>query len=416
MEKMNYQEMVNPTCFTAQQTFFMLAAAGNQDAVEFISELDLKSNFLSQGEEKESLKDLSSKDINAIMTGMMLVVEARYNAVSRELMNSNYRSFLDIACGYTPRSIFCYREGIDYVGLDLPAVAETLASVQKKLFKDMKHPAYIAGDATNSASLMKAADNLEGELFISVEGLAAYLSKDELSQFLASVRAVLRKHGGALYSTDFGVDYDKIARLLMDDPSAMDRFIQIRNRSLNVSGVYDRGSGMDFPSLQRFAASQGFRLEFFPLYVEGEPLNMLKAIPQSTRESVYELLDDTGILKMTLDPDYQENESIKGATEIDNLKISYTIDNGVFTIAPSGRIDTLSAPALLELFDRNVTDNVSCVSIDAEKLDYISSAGLRVLMIMVKRLGKGSVVVRKASIAVKDIFETTGFDQIIEIE
>lgn len=53
---------------------------------------------------------------------------------------------------------------------------------------------------------------------------------------------------------------------------------------------------------------------------------------------------------------------------------------------------------------------------DAKGLEYISSAGLRVLMIAVKKLGQGSVAVLNASEAVKEIFEATGFDQMITIE
>ena len=81
----------------------------------------------------------------------------------------------------------------------------------------------------------------------------------------------------------------------------------------------------------------------------------------------------------------------------------------------NGRIDTISAPALLELFDKNY-DAVNSIVIHAEKMKYISSAGLRVLLMAMKKLGEGTVRVTGASSAVKDIFETTGFDQMIIVE
>ncbi|MBR2088100.1 MAG: STAS domain-containing protein [Oscillospiraceae bacterium] len=51
---------------------------------------------------------------------------------------------------------------------------------------------------------------------------------------------------------------------------------------------------------------------------------------------------------------------------------------------------------------------------DAKQLEYISSAGLRVLMMAVKKLGKVSVI--NTPQAVKEIFETTGFDQLMSVE
>ncbi|MBR1496540.1 MAG: STAS domain-containing protein [Oscillospiraceae bacterium] len=80
-----------------------------------------------------------------------------------------------------------------------------------------------------------------------------------------------------------------------------------------------------------------------------------------------------------------------------------------------GRVDTISAPALLEVFE-NHCGGIRRVKIDAEKLEYISSAGLRVLLMAVKKLGQGSVTVVNASESVKEIFETTGFDQMVRVE
>ena len=44
------------------------------------------------------------------------------------------------------------------------------------------HPAYVTGDVTNATSLKQAADLLQGELFISCEGLLTYLNTSELEQ------------------------------------------------------------------------------------------------------------------------------------------------------------------------------------------------------------------------------------------
>ena len=79
----------------------------------------------------------------------------------------------------------------------------------------------------------------------------------------------------------------------------------------------------------------------------------------------------------------------------------------------SGRIDTISAPTLLEILESNY-DGIREVTVDASTLEYISSAGLRVLIMAVKKVG--SVTVMNTSEAVKEIFTTTGFDQMIEVK
>ena len=82
----------------------------------------------------------------------------------------------------------------------------------------------------------------------------------------------------------------------------------------------------------------------------------------------------------------------------------------------AGSLDTAAAAeaekAMSPLNDVKGKD----IIIDCTDLEYISSAGLRVLLMAVKKLGNGSVTVINASEPVKEIFETTGFDQMIAVE
>ena len=59
--------------------------------------------------------------------------------------------------------------------------------------------------------------------------------------------------------------------------------------------------------------------------------------------------------------------------------------------------------------------DTASIMVDAGELEYISSAGLRVLLMAVKKLGTDSVTVCNTSDAVKEIFEATGFDQLITV-
>ena len=93
------------------------------------------------------------------------------------------------------------------------------------------------------------------------------------------------------------------------------------------------------------------------------------------------------------------------------------INNGTeLTLALSGRLDTTTAPQLeaeLEECLAGVTD----LFFDFAELEYISSAGLRVLLIAQKKMNKqGDMVIRNVSEMIQEIFEVTGFCDFLTIE
>ncbi len=86
------------------------------------------------------------------------------------------------------------------------------------------------------------------------------------------------------------------------------------------------------------------------------------------------------------------------------------------TIKLEGRLDTVTAPQLEEEL-KNSLDGVSELAFDLSSLDYISSAGLRVLLSAQKTMNKqGSMVVRGANDDLMEIFDVTGFVDILNIE
>ena len=83
-------------------------------------------------------------------------------------------------------------------------------------------------------------------------------------------------------------------------------------------------------------------------------------------------------------------------------------------LAPEGRLDTITAPGLLELYRKAESKGgYDDICIDMKELEYISSAGLRVLLIMRKALtDSNSFNLINMNDSVKEIIETTGFDTI----
>ena len=98
------------------------------------------------------------------------------------------------------------------------------------------------------------------------------------------------------------------------------------------------------------------------------------------------------------------------------MTINKQQNGSVLTIAVQGRLDTTTAPDL-EKEIKNGLDGVTELIMDFEKLDYISSAGLRVLLSAQKQMSKqGSMKVIHVNELVMEVFEVTGFTDILTIE
>ena len=96
------------------------------------------------------------------------------------------------------------------------------------------------------------------------------------------------------------------------------------------------------------------------------------------------------------------------------MTIHSNLNNGVLQIALEGRLDTTTAPEFESFLNRNF-DAARAVEIDCEKLTYISSAGLRVLLAAQKKT-KGNMKLTKVCELVMEVFEMTGFADILVIE
>ena len=98
------------------------------------------------------------------------------------------------------------------------------------------------------------------------------------------------------------------------------------------------------------------------------------------------------------------------------LNIHQTRNNKTLIIAPEGRLDTTTAPQLEQELKAS-SEGITELIFDFEKLNYISSAGLRVLLSAHKVMSKqGKMVIRNANDIVNEIFEVTGFSDILTIE
>ena len=98
------------------------------------------------------------------------------------------------------------------------------------------------------------------------------------------------------------------------------------------------------------------------------------------------------------------------------LNIEKKIEGSTMNVALSGRLDTTTAPQL-EAELKGSMDGVSSLVMDFEKLEYISSAGLRVLLSAQKIMNKqGEMKLIHVNDVINEIFDVTGFSDILNIE
>ena len=98
------------------------------------------------------------------------------------------------------------------------------------------------------------------------------------------------------------------------------------------------------------------------------------------------------------------------------LNIMKNANGNDLKVILEGRLDTTTAPQL-EAELGSALSGVTALKFDLAKLEYISSAGLRVLLSAQKTMNKqGTMVISGVSPEVKEIFDVTGFSDILTIE
>ena len=98
------------------------------------------------------------------------------------------------------------------------------------------------------------------------------------------------------------------------------------------------------------------------------------------------------------------------------MTINKQLDNKKLSIVLEGRLDTVTAPEL----EKELKDSINGISeliFDFTSLEYVSSAGLRVLLSAQKIMNKqGSMVIKNVNESVMEVFDVTGFVDLLTIE
>ena len=97
------------------------------------------------------------------------------------------------------------------------------------------------------------------------------------------------------------------------------------------------------------------------------------------------------------------------------MTISQQRENDSLILHLTGRLDTNTAPELEAALESS-RDGIKSLTLDMEGLEYLSSAGLRVLLAEQKRMNKqGSMIVKNVCPAIMEVFTLTGFVDVLDI-
>ena len=400
MDNRELQKLVNPVYTTAKGTVMMLLRGGDPDAQRLAAYLDLA----------KAKREVDHSPTPEFLNCYAVAQEARYGLYNEAALRSGKPIIVDLPCGYSPRGFRVVDRGLKYFGLDLPVVIDEMKPAAASVIQsdDM---VYAAVDATNYESLRGALGDVHGELCIVTEGLLGYFSESELVSMCRAVHRLLSEFGGCWITAD--VDIIEIytltfGELMKGDMTAFtarmnDIVANLSDTAFSQNSLFANGPD----GAKRFLREQGFhvRAESVSAY-----LPTLRTVTEDVAAALADAYGKMEIYTLTVD----ENAASTDAPARDlPFAVESELKDGVFTVSVQGRMDTITAPELLKRF-QEAGDGIESIHVDVSRMAYVSSAGLRVLLMMYKSLdNRDNFTMTGASPEVREILETTGFDQFL---
>ena len=401
---------VNPVFLTARSCLRISAKNGDAKAQKLLDVL----KFDSLHTDKEAKFPKEFENIQKqLMLGFSVIIEMRFEATENYFRHSGIHQLMDLPCGYTSRGLRLAGNDFRYYGFDLPAVIdEFLPAVTNFLStEDMQSIHYSSVDATNYDSLRNALKDAEGEILITTEGMLMYFTQQELEEVFRNIHKLLDEFGGRWITLDrlLAIKTDEIQKVILKNIPESSSEIVRKSFLANSLDIPDNIIFADDEAqTKKFISDMGFDLTLEPVkdYIP-ERLHSLEEFPEENQTAVRRILESMCYYVMT---PRKSGSLSANHSEGRKFTLKYGISGGTLNFTLSGRLDTISAPELLDVF--RSSHDIQSVELNMQDLDYISSAGLRVLLIMYKTMPAGGFKIRNIKPAVQDILDTTGFDSI----
>jgi anti-anti-sigma factor len=403
------QARTNPVFLTAKTAICLMADAGIPGADQIVSELKINSGGFGMTDPE-------------MMLGNELVVEAKYRTMCRRIEETGIPINIDLPCGYTPKAIHLTDKGLRFIGLDLPIVAQ---EVEPILLSLAAHPDRIqihGVDATNPESLVNALRGIGGPVCISTEGMMMYFTESEASSVISNIRSLLEKYGGCWITPDpeYMVQFFLTFQSVLGE-SAIQKLVASRDIATGQSDVINLTNSLiinpadikgSSETASAFLQKHGLKVERINLSANMPELAAYRKLTTEQITSFKEAMAKCYYWKITPDAD-QKRQFKEQKTQPFEMK--YAVMDDQFKVSLCGRMDTITAPELLTAWEAEKARHKICgIEIDCSYLQYASSAGLRILLMMYKSLEeKSRFRMIHVNNEVKEILEVTGFDQFL---
>ena len=413
-------EEANPVFNTAKMTLYQLAASGDEDSLRLVEKLGLTSDT-------QNSSTTTSDNVKLLIESLLM--DLRYHTIEKLAMAEGDFTEIDLPCGYLPKALRYVRAGHKFIGLDLPATIEEIEpAVNSLLNEEQKKMVKFAGvDATNYESLKSALSDVKGKVVITTEGLMVYFNDSEIGALCDNIKRILDEHGGCWLTIDpeWLLAYVLIVRAMLGD-KALEALISMQKRAEDKSDVSMKGSTLiiypanlkedfseEIKKAMEFLAEHGLKAERMIVADHMPELNVFEklkpeqiaAVKAAMKKNAYWKITSTGA------PAMKEAIDTAGIAE-KNFDVQAHLEGEKLFISLIGRIDSLTAPKILSFYEKISTEkNIRALHVNCSELEYISSAGLRVLLIMKKKF-KDLMSFGNIGPKIMEILNTTGFTEI----
>lgn len=400
------REAVNPVFNTARSCVIVNAMLGDEDAKKLTAALGFDMPFLDPNGNNMTpeMHEFAAQMANP---GFNIMIETRFSATNNFILESRPGQVVDLPCGYTPRGIKLADTGIRYFGMDLPAVTEEVDPAVKKIIGENELIRYFSVDATNYGSLKNALTDAHGELLITTEGLLMYLTQSELDEVFHNLHALLEIYGGRWITTDNEIlaAHFRLLSVLADKGSVNHGSDHLKppphpeNDFLNTSTAL------------QYAAKMGFEVRKIPVF-DYLPVSLrsLSQMTEAQQRAVRDTFREMFFWVLTV----KQDQNKKADDEDRPFSVRADLEDDNLNVVISGRLDTITSPELLSLYqDACKKGKIRTVTINVQHMTYISSAGLRVFLIMRKTLENSEQFhITNMNQRVREIMTTTGFSNL----
>jgi anti-anti-sigma factor len=248
-----------------------------------------------------------------------------------------------------------------------------------------------------------------------------YLTNSETEVFLDNIRLLLEKHGGCWLTADPEITLAYIMalravcgeRVMEVMKNAKQQFSDKANMSIGGNKMMALPPDVEggIKRAMMLLAKHGMKAERMVIADYMPEMVTLRKIPEQAEQYKAAMKQCANWKVTLLNPARKLDTSAVTSKDFD---ASADLQDGMMTLCLKGRLDTMTAPDLLAFYEKN-KENLQGVRVDCGALDYISSAGLRVLLMMHKGCSNG-VTLQNVNALVTEILEQTGFDSILTVE